>query len=76
LRHTDRIDISEIEAGLKKRLANHGNDLAQVFAGGEFGDYAAVWAVDVDLGGYDAGEDFAAVGDYGCGGFVAGGFDA
>jgi hypothetical protein len=33
-------------------------------------------AVDVDLGGYDAGEDFAAVGDNGGGGFVAGGFDA
>jgi len=33
-------------------------------------------AVNVDLGGDDAGEDFAAVDDNGGGGFVARGFDA
>jgi hypothetical protein len=33
-------------------------------------------AVNVDLGGDDAGQDFAAVSNYSGGGFVAGGFDA
>ena len=61
---------------MREGFANDGDDLAEVFAGGEFGDDAAVFAVDVDLGGDDAGEDVAAVGDDGGGGFVAGGFDA
>jgi hypothetical protein len=32
--------------------------------------------MDVDLGGDDAGQDFAPVGDDGGSGFVAGGFDS
>ena len=65
-----------VQVGFREGFADYRDDLAEVFAGGEFGDDAAVLAVDVDLGGDDAGEDFAAVGDDGGGGFVAGGFDA
>ena len=61
---------------LVERFAHDRNDLAEMLARGEFGDYAAVFAVDVDLRGDDAGEDAAAVGDDCGGGFVAGGFDA
>ena len=62
--------------GLREGLTDYRNDLAKMFARGEFGDYTAVLAVNVDLGGDDAGEDFAAVDDNGGGGFVARGFDA
>jgi hypothetical protein len=47
-----------------------------VFARSEFGDDASVFAVDIDLGGDDAGENGAAVEDDGGSGLVARGFDA
>jgi hypothetical protein len=72
----DGVDVVECEIGFGEGFANDGDDLAKVFARGEFGDDAAVLAVDVDLRGDDAGENFAAVGDDGGSGFVAGGFDA
>ena len=56
-------------------FADDRDDLAEVFAGGEFGDDSAVFSVDVDLGGDDVGKDVTAVGDDGGGGFVAGRFD-
>ena len=44
--------------------------------GGDFGDDAAVFGEDVDLGGDDIRKDVRAVFDDGRGGFVAGGFEA
>jgi hypothetical protein len=61
---------------LCESLADDGDDLAEVFAGGEFGDDTTVFAVNIDLRSDDGGEDFAAVDDDGGGGFVARGFDA
>jgi hypothetical protein len=49
------VDVPKIEARLKERFADDGDDLAQVFARGEFGNYAAVPAVNVELRGDHAG---------------------
>src|ERR1700678_1482382 len=57
-------------------FAEDWDDLEEICAGGKLGDDPAVFAVNFDLGGDDAGEDAFAVGDDGGGGFVAGGFDA
>ena len=72
----DGVEIGERDFRLLERFADDRDDLAEMFAGGELGDDAAVFAMDVDLRGDDAGENAAAVGDDGCGGFVAGRFDA
>ena len=56
--------------------ADDGDDGAEVLAGGELGDDAAVVGVDGDLRGDDVGEGFAAGADDGGGGLVAGAFDA
>ena len=72
----DGVYVGELQIGLREGFADYWDDLAEVFAGGEFGDDAAVFLVDVDLRGDDVGEDVEAVGDDGGGGFVAGGFDA
>ena len=71
----------EAGIGALQGLANDGNDGAEVFARGEFGDDSAVSAVGGDLRGDDAGEDGIAAGGVaslndGRGGFIAGGFDA
>lgn len=71
----DGVYVGELQISLRERFADYRDDLAQVFAGGEFGDDAAVFLVDVDLRGDDVGEDVEAVGDDGGCGFVAGGFD-
>lgn len=71
----DGVYVGELQIGLREGFADYGDDLAEVFAGGEFGDDAAVFLVDVDLRGDDVGKDVEAVGDDGGGGFVAGGFD-
>lgn len=76
LGNADGVKVGEIQIGLCKGFADDRDDLAKVFARGEFGDNAAVFAMDVDLRSDYAGKDFAAVGDDGCGGFVAGRFDA
>ena len=76
LGHSDGVDFLERELRLCKSFADDRHDLAKVFTRGEFRDDAAVLAVNVDLGGDDGRKDFAAVGDDGGGGFVAGGFDA
>jgi hypothetical protein len=47
LSYADSVKILKAEARLQKRLANDGNDLAQVRARGEFGDNSAVLAVNV-----------------------------
>ena len=68
-------EILQGDSGLLDGFADDRNDLAEVFARGEFGDHAAVLAVNFDLGGDDAGKDAFAIGDDGGGGFVAGRFD-
>src|SRR5207249_1864595 len=65
----------EGRGGAVESFADYGNDGAQVFAGGELGDHAAVTAMDGHLAGDDGGEDGLAVFYYGGGGLVAGGFD-
>ena len=70
LGHADGIDVREIEARLEKRFADDGNDLAQVFARGEFGNHAAVLAVNIELRGDDARQNIAAIHDDGGGGLV------
>ncbi len=70
LGHADSIDVSKIEARLEKRLAHDGNDLPQVLARGEFGNNAAVLAVNVELRGDDARQDLAPIHDDCRGGFV------
>ena len=63
------------DAGCGHRLPDDRDDVAEVFAAGEFGDDAAVAGVD-QLGGNDVGEDFAALRDDGRGGLVTGAFDS
>jgi len=72
----DGVDFSESDFCLVERFAHDWDDFAEMLARGQFGNNAAVFAVDVDLRGDDAGEDAAAVGDDSGGGFVTGGFDA
>jgi hypothetical protein len=72
----DGVEIGEGDFCLVERFADDWDDFAEMLARGELGNYAAVFAVDIDLRGDDAREDAAAVGDDCCGGFVAGGFDA
>src|ERR1700677_4066283 len=76
LRDGDGVEIVQGDVGLVDGFADDRHDLTQMFARREFGDAPAVFAVNFDLGGDDAGEDVFAVGDDGGGGFVAGGFDA
>src|SRR5262245_9885705 len=47
LRNADRIDVGKIEASLQKSFADNRDNLAQMFARGEFGNYAPVFAVNV-----------------------------
>ena len=57
-------------------LAHYGHDLAQMFARRELRHDAPVFAVHVHLRRYDAGQDFAPVGDYSRRGLVTGRFDS
>src|SRR5215470_1825645 len=76
LRNADSIKVGKIEASLQKSFADNGDNLAQMFARGEFGNNATVFAVNVYLRGDNARENFAAVGDNGGSGFIARGFDS
>ncbi len=71
----DGIEVLQSDAGLLDGFADDRDDLAEMFAGGEFRDDSAVFSVNFDLGRDDAGENAFAVGDDGGGGFVAGRFD-
>ena len=62
------------DVGLGEGLLDDGDDGAEVFAGGEFGNDAAETLVGIELGGDDGGENLASVGDDGGGRFVTGGF--
>jgi len=63
LSYADSVKIFKTKTRLEKRYANDGNDLAQVRTRGEFGDNSTVLAVNVKLGGDDAGQNFASI-DY------------
>ncbi len=67
-------EVGVLDARALHGFADDGDDGAEVFARGEFGDDAAVVAVD-ELRGDHVGEDFVAVADDGGGGLVAGAFD-
>ena len=71
----DGFEIAVADTGLVHGFADDGEDGAEVFAGGQFGDDAAVVGMD-ELRGDDVGECVAAAADDGCRGFVAGAFDA
>ena len=74
-RLTCRTGLHPPAPGFGQRRADNGNDIAQVFAGGEFRDDAAVFAMNFDLGGDDAGEHAFATSDDRGRGFIAGRFD-
>ncbi len=66
------VQVGELNAGTGDGFADDGDDIAQVLAGGEFGDHASVDGVHGHLGGDDVGERLrAGAHDSGCG-FVAG----
>ncbi len=72
----DGVEVGEGEVGAGEGFADDEDDVAEVLAGGEFGDDTAVVGVEGHLGGDDVGERVAAGADDGGGGLVAGGFDA
>ena len=72
----DRVHVRHGDVGFAEGGIDDGDDGAEVLAGGEFGDDAAVRGVDGDLRGDDVGELAAAALDDGGGGLVAGALDA
>ena len=71
----DGFEIAVLDACPVHGFADDGEDGAEMLAGGQFGDDAAVVGMD-ELRGDDVGECVAAAADDGCRGFVAGAFDA
>jgi len=71
----DGAEIGPGSAGTFEGFADHRDDCAEMFAGGEFGDDAAVSGVEFELAGDDVREDARTVFEDGGGGFVAGAFD-
>jgi len=61
---------------VRKCLANHRHDGAQMLAGGQLGNHTAVGLVGRDLGGDHVGDELLARAYDGGGSFVAGTFDA
>jgi len=72
----DGVEVGEGGVSLTQGGADDRNDVAQVLAGGEFGDDSAIGGVDGDLRSDDARECFGSAAHDGGGGFVAGAFDA
>src|ERR1700759_3790707 len=72
----DGVDFRHGDAGFAEGGIDDRDDGAEVLAGGELGDDAAVGGVDGDLGGDDVGELAAATLDDGGGGLVEGAFEA
>ena len=70
------VEVAERDARLSERGAGDGDDVAEMFAAGEFGNYAAVGRMGDDLRGDNRRERTRAALDDGGGGFVAGAFDA
>ncbi len=72
----DGVEVGEGEVGAGEGFADDEDDVAEMLAGGEFGDNSAVVGVELHLGGDDVGEGVGAAADDGGGGLVAGGLDA
>src|SRR6266568_1881365 len=72
----DGVQVAEGHVSLGKCGADNGNDGAEMLAAGEFGDHSAVACVSGDLRSDHGGEGACSAFDDGCGGFIAGGFDA
>jgi len=72
----DGVELVEGGVGLGDGGADDGHDVAQVLAGGEFGDDSAVGGVESDLGGDDVREDLSSVANDGRSGLIATAFDA
>ena len=70
------VDLAHRAAGLRQRFVEHRDDRADVLAGRQLGDDAAVRGVHLDLRSDDAGEQVTPVFDDADGGLVAGGLDA
>ena len=68
-------EIGVSGAGARHGVRDDGDDGAEVFARGEFGDDTAVLGVGIELRGDDGGKHARAVCEDGGGGFVAGAFD-
>jgi hypothetical protein len=75
LGYGDGIEVCHGHAGLTYGRLNHRHNGAEVLAGGELRDDAAVGRVDRDLGGHYVGESAGAAGHHGGGGLVAGALD-
>ena len=71
----DELDVLQGLAGALQGLLQDERQAAQVVARGEFGDNAAVLAVQFDLGIDFVGEDAVGFAVECDGGFIAGGFD-
>ena len=71
----DGVEVGEGDAGLGESGADDGDDGAEMLAGGQLGDDAAVTGMGGDLGGDDGGERAGAALDDGGGSLVARGFD-
>lgn len=72
----DSIDIGDLELGFFKRLVDDGEDSLDVRASGDFGDYAAVSLVNIDLGNYDVAQNMGTILNDGSRSFITTGLDA
>ncbi len=59
LGNCDSFKVSEADAGFVQRRADHGYDVAQMFARGEFRNHTAIGRMDGDLRGHNARQDAA-----------------
>ena len=50
----DCVQVGEADAGFVQCRTDHGNDIAQVFAGGEFRNHPPIRRMNRDLRGHDA----------------------
>ncbi len=75
-RYGHRADVAESDACLRRGFSHHWDDAAQMFARRQFGDYAAIFAVNINLRCDHAGKNRSAAGDNGRRGFIARRFNA
>lgn len=66
----DGLQIGWDDAGAGECFPRDGEEIAEMLAGGELGDDAAVFGMELDLGRNHAGED-GAIADDGDAGFIA-----
>jgi hypothetical protein len=73
LRGGDGIELPRLDIRIAQRGLHDGNQIPQMFAGGQFRHNAAVFGVQLDLRGDGAGQNPAVAHDGGAG-FIAGSF--